>query len=209
MTIRLGSLRFAGLFALILATPGLAPADVIVNINAGYYGYAESGLAPKVGQVVTPISEAPGGGLNQLSLTAGTYMVTNAYGEVGALYNAFRFNEAQTGGNWSWSFVIANESDSNKTLLYGMGASLGSSAAEVASQASVQNFTAYFTLTANAVLNFMVRDNVVGDNTGGVSLRISQVPGTGIQAVPEPAGLVLLGIGALASIGLAARRRSA
>ncbi|WP_165063412.1 PEP-CTERM sorting domain-containing protein [Paludisphaera rhizosphaerae] len=209
MTIRLGSFRFAGLFALILAIPGFASADVIVNINSSYYGYAESGLAPTVGQVVTPISEAPGGGLNQLILTAGTYMVTNAYGEVGALYNAFRFNESSSGQNWAWSFLISNESDANKTVLFGMGSALGSSAAEVASQAAVQNFTAYFTLSTNAVLNFMVRDNAVGDNTGGVSLRITQVSGTGIQAVPEPAGLVLLGIGALASIGLAARRRSA
>lgn len=208
MTFRIRSLRHAGLLALLMAAPGFASADVIVNIDARYYGYQESAVVPAVGQAVTPINEAPGGAPNQIILTAGTYEVTNAFGQVGALFNAFHFNEATTGENWAWNFLISNASDGNKTVLFGTGVELGATAADVASQPSVQQFVARFTLTTNAVLNLMIRDNAVGDNEGGVSLLIKQVSGSGIEPAPEPGGLVLMGIGTLASAAVAVRRRS-
>lgn len=209
MTNRFRTLSLPVLMALALGTT--AQADVIVNIDARHSGYLESPDTPTVGTVVTPVSEAPGGLFNQLTLTAGTYRVTNASGEFGAKFDGFRFNEATTGQNWAWNFLISNASAGNQTVLFGEGASLGASPQELAAQYEVNNFVAEFTLTANAVLNFMIRDNDIGDNTGGVSLRIRAVGQDGTPtAAPEPSGLVLLGVGGLASaFALRRSRRSA
>ncbi|WP_165244084.1 PEP-CTERM sorting domain-containing protein [Paludisphaera soli] len=208
MTLRSRSLRITALLAIVLAAPVVAPAGVIVNIDARYYGYAESATIPAVGEVVTPVVDAPGGLANQLILTAGTYKVTNASGEFGALFDAFRFN-VSTGESWVWNFLITNASEGNKAVLFGEGSGLGATAEDVAAQSAVQDYSATFTLTKNAALNFMIRDYYLGDNAGGVSLLIQQVGPIIPVAVPEPTGLVLLGVGSLLAAATLVRRRSA
>lgn len=207
MTIRPRPLWLPAFLVLALAAPAAATADVIVNINAAHYGYQESSATPVVGDSVTLINEAPGGYPNQVLLTAGTYRVTNADGELGSLFNGFRFNEATTGENWAWNFLISDSA--GKIVLYGEGAALAATAQQLAAQESVQNFVAYFTLTANTLLNFSVRDNAVGDNTGGISLRIAQVDPLNPAATPEPASLAMMGVGVLATVAVARRRRVA
>lgn len=57
---------------------------------------------------------------------------------------------------------------------------------------------ATFTLTATETVEFFISDSNYGDNDGGVSLRVSQVP------VPAAAGLL---VAALGGLGIARRRR--
>lgn len=204
MTTPIRRFTFAfALLALIAAAP--ARADVLVNIDARHYGYQESATIPNIGQAVTPISEAPGGGFNQLILTAGIYEITNAAGQFGALFDAFKFNQATGGETWTWNFLLVNASAGNKAILFGNGAGL--SATEDGAAAGAAGYSGFFALTGNAVLNFMIRDNSLGDNTGGVSLRIRQVAPLNVAAVPEPAALAMLALGALLPAAALARRR--
>ncbi|AMV37074.1 PEP-CTERM sorting domain-containing protein [Planctomyces sp. SH-PL62] len=206
MTLRFRSLWIPALLASVLAAPAVAPAGVIVNIDARYYGYEGSQNIPAVGEAVTPISNAPDGLNKALNLTAGTYKVTNAFGQATALYNAFRFNES-TGESWVWNFLITNATDGDKAVLFGEGSGLGATAEDVAAQSAVEDYVAYFTLATNSVLNFVIRDSYLADNAGGVSLLIQEVAPLGNTAVPEPTGLVLLGAGSLLSATLIFRRR--
>lgn len=201
MTIRPRSTWAVALLALAAVAP--ARGDDIVNIDANHYGYQESPVIPNVGQAVSPISTAPGE-LLQRTLTAGTYQVSNAAGDPQALYDAFKFNQATTGETWTWNFLITNDSDGNKAVLFGNGSDVTATQAEAAANAA--GYVGYFTLTTTTVLNFMISDYAVGDNTGGVSLRITQI---GATAVPEPAALAMLALGALLPAAALARRRSA
>ncbi len=207
MTLRFRSFRITALLALVLAAPAVAPAGVVVNIDARLYGYAESATIPAVGEAVTPVFDGVGDPYT-LDLTAGTYNVTNASGRPNALFDAFRFN-VSTGESWVWNFLITNASDGNKAVLFGEGSGLGATAADVAAQSAVQDYTGYFTLAADATLRFMIRDYYLGDNAGGVSLLIEEVGQIGPVAVPEPTGLVLLGAGSLLAAATLIRRRSA
>lgn len=187
------------LLALVAVAPARAEV-LIVNIDAKHYGYSQSPIVPPVGDAVTPISEAPGGALLQFVLPAGVYEVTNAAGQAGALYDAFKFNEAAGGATWVWNFLIANGSDGNKVLLYGDGSDVAATEAEAAANAA--GYLGTLVLTAQTTLSFMIRDYAVGDNTGGVSIRIAPV------AVPEPASLAMLAAGVLLSAAAVARRRA-
>jgi len=211
MTLRPRSLRLPSLLALAvaLAAPA-ASAGVIVNIDGARFGYAESPHIPDVGEAVTPIDAAPGGPTSRILFTAGTYRVTNAFGQLGALYQAFRFNQATDGAPWSWSFLITNDTDGDKAVLYGEAGDLGATADAVGDQDVVRDFEAFFTLTSNAWLNFMVRDYYVGDNAGGVSLLIQEVAPLDPAAVPEPASMIMMGVAgsALAAAAFARRRKA-
>lgn len=205
MTIRPRSAWAVALLALAAVAP--ARGDDIVNIAANRYGYQESPVIPNIGQAVTPISTAPGGEFLQRTLTAGIYKISNAAGQLGAIYDAFKFNEATSGDNWTWNFLITNASAGNKAVLFGNGSGVAATQADAAANAA--GFVGYFALTTNAVLNFMIRDNAVGDNTGGVSLRITQIGSLNPAAVPEPAALAMMALGALLPVAVLARRRSA
>ncbi len=205
MTTRTRFTWAVALLALTAAAP--AQADVLVNIDARYFGYQESASIPNIGQAVTPISEAPGGAFNQISLTAGIYEITNAAGQSGALFDAFKFNQATGGETWTWNFLITNATAGDKAVLFGNGAGLSTTEAEAAAGAA--GYVGYFALASNATLNFMIRDNSLGDNTGGVSLRIRQFAPLNPAAVPEPATLAMLALGAILPVATLARRRSA
>ncbi|OJW18759.1 MAG: hypothetical protein BGO49_23880 [Planctomycetales bacterium 71-10] len=198
MTIRPRSTWAVALLALAAVAP--ARGDEIVNIDANHYGYQESPVIPSVGEAVSPISTAPGGFL-QRTLTAGVYQISNAVGDPQALYDAFKFNQATSGETWTWNFLITNADDGNKAVLFGNGSGLAATQADAAANAA--GYVGYFTLTTTSTLNFMISDYAVGDNTGGVSLRITPL------AVPEPAALAMMALGALLPAVALARRRSA
>lgn len=168
-------------FFLFYATTSSA---TIVNIDATRYGFAfPTDPAPVVGQIISPFSTS--GPLNQLTLSAGTYIVTNATGLPGADpdLTASRFN---SGENWAWNFIIANDLDKS-VVLYGEAGGVASSKSGIAGQLSVQNFTSTFYLPTTTTLDFMIRDYYLPDNAGGVALNIT--------AVPEPETYVMLLVG--------------
>ena len=181
-----------------------ARAGYIVNIDAQVYGYRDpTDPAPVPGQLIDPFSLAPGGVLNQLTLGAGDYTITNATGLPGANpgFNAWRYNDG--GNSWVWIFVLADDA-TDRVLFYGE-AGVGGSQGAVASHSDVQNFSATFSLAAPTTVNFMIRDYFLTDNAGGVALNIEPAA---VEAVPEPSSVILLTVGATLSVlGTRLRRR--
>lgn len=175
---------------------GAAHAQV-VNIDARQYGYAfPTDPAPIVGQVVTPISNAPGGSLLQLTLGPGTYEIRNATGLPGADPGFIGWNYSS---GWVWSVVIADDA-THQVVYYADRGGLQGSQAAIAAQPDVQGFHDVFVLTQATTLDFMIRDYFLQDNAGGVAVNISAVP-----EAPVPA---LLALG-LAAIGARLRGRRA
>ncbi|WP_337175697.1 PEP-CTERM sorting domain-containing protein [Paludisphaera sp.] len=213
MSIHRRPARALALAALVALAVAPARADVIVNVNASHYGYVESPTIPNIGTRVTPISEAPGGEFKDLILTAGIYKITNAAGQLRAKYDGFRFNQETTGENWTWNFLLTNADDGNKAILFG-GADTGLFATQAGAAAKAAAYVGYFALAVNTTLNFMISDNSVGDNTGGVSLRITRIgdldtpgePAAPITA-PEPAAFLMMALGAILPVAAIARRR--
>lgn len=191
-----------------LTLASLAQAAV-VNINGTGTGFAfPTDPAPVVGQVITPISNLPGGALNQLTLGPGTYRIQNAFAQQAAGadpgFSGWRFND---GANWVWNFVIADDA-SHQVVFYGQagdafGGGVYSTQAGIAAQQDVIDYSAFFTLAQTTTLDFMVRDYYLLDNAGGVSLLITE-PGVS-QGVPEPTPTALL-LAALAAAALARRK---
>lgn len=191
--IKMRWLALVAISGVLLLHPGAAPAQIIVNIDATKYGFRYPGggsdPAPMLGQTVIPVSNAPGGGLNQLSFPAGTYSISNATGMSGANPSFTAWNYSS---GWVWSVVIIN--DATHTLAYyaDRGGVQGSQAA-IANTPAVINFMDTFTLTSPAVLDFAIRDYFLPDNSAGVAVFI--------QPVPEPGSLALVGLAAFGIVG--------
>jgi hypothetical protein len=211
MSIHRHSAWVLALVALAAAAP--ARGDVIVNINARHHGYAESPTIPNIGSQVTAITEAPGGVYEKVTLAQGIYRVTNAAGQLEALYDGFRFNQETTGENWTWNFLITNASAGGKAVLFG-GADVGLSSTQAGAAAKAAEYVGYFALAVNTTLNFMISDNSVGDNSGGVSLLITKIgdvnlpgePAAPITA-PEPSAVIMMALGALLPAAALSRHR--
>lgn len=192
MLLRLTVSKFLACAFLFYTTTSLA---TVINIDATLYGYLfPTDPAPVTGQVISPFSTS--GPLNQITLSAGTYAVTNAIGLPGADSDltATRFN---SGENWAWNFIIANDSDKS-VILYGEAGGIASSKSGIANQLSVQNFSSTFHLSTTTTLDFMIRDYYLADNAGGVALNIT--------AVPEPKTFSMLAAG-LGLLGFMVHRR--
>jgi len=159
----------------------------IVNIESRYgYTYDIGGFpAPQPGDHINLI----GSPSVTLSLGTGSYLITNAANQPGALHTAWSYNVATL--SWAWVFVMADDA-TRRIVLVGDALVAGSSATAVASQAAVQNFSATFSLGQPTTLLFTLPDYYVPDNAGGISLRISPVP------EPHSAALLLAGAGVLA-----------
>ena len=132
---------------------------------------------------------APGGALNQLTLSAGTYAISNATGLDGAdpNFTGWRFN---SGANWVWNLVIADDA-TDKVVFYADRGGVETSQATIASDPGVQSFHDTFTILSTTTLDFMIRDYFLPDNAGGVAVIIQS------SAVPEPSTLAILASGAL------------
>jgi hypothetical protein len=177
-------------FPVLGALPPLVQAGQIVNIDATLYGYQfPTDPAPVPGQLISPFSLAPGGALNQLTLSAGTYAISNATGLDGAdpNFTGWRFNSA---ANWVWSVVIADDA-TDKVVFYADRGGVQTSQATIASDPGVQSFHDTFTILSTTTLDFMIRDYFLPDNAGGVAVIIQS------SAVPEPSTLAILASGAL------------
>jgi hypothetical protein len=169
----------------------------IVNIDSSHGFIFDSGgsdPAPAPGQHINPI-----GAPVELTLLAGTYKITNAYGLPGADYSAWSYNVSTS--SWGWAFVMADAATHN-VILYGE-AGRGSSAAQVAALPAVQAFSQSFKLTDTTTLLFTLRDYFVPDNAGGISLNVKP-----IAAVPLPATAWLFLTGLFAGLRLLTKRNT-
>jgi hypothetical protein len=199
------TLNKIGLAAMLLVT-GAAQA-VVVQIdsqqNGSYVAGGPLNLLP--GTVAQPFNPV------QLTLDAGTYVITNASSS--GYFSAWNFNGSGlgSGSNWVWGFLMAAHGGNIIEDAY-TGDVLGSQAAVAGATGtttwngnaqlaatSTAGFTDTFTLAQTTTLDFYVDDYNwgLGDNYGGVAIDISPVP--------EADSAALMGLGLLA--GAALRRR--
>lgn len=189
--------------AAMLPTSAFA-ATTIVNIDGAVTGCSTcSGGHPvagdTVGTLINPVLA---------NFAAGTYTVTNGFGQLGANanYDAWRFNGSEQ--NWIWAFIIVNPVTLKVVLdsLPDPMAFVGTHSV-VASSNYALNYSGSFTLAATTQLAFITEDYFPRDNAGGVALRISDGQ-AGPSAVPEPASwaMLIVGFGMLGAFTRSRRR---
>jgi hypothetical protein len=181
---------------------GAAQAQTVVNIKGfgdgagvgGAYGYP---LTP--GTTITMINPV------HLSLKAGDYLLSDALGQPGALYDAWNYNANQS-GTWDSHFYVAVQqgASSSYTLLLDAlsnrdpacrNPNCSWSTEAQASAAFLATPAFRLHLAQDTVVSLSSTDYFLPDNLGGISVLVS--------AVPEPPVLALM----LAGLGLVAVRR--
>jgi len=188
--------------AIALATANISRAQ-IVNINARVSG-AQT-LDPAKTIWFNPFNAV------SLSLAAGTYDFTLVDPAImsGATFTAWTYNAP-----WITNYLVFDSTDLTHQLFIGAvsgPAFVGTAQAAFNATVAAGNNVTTFTLPTAETLLFVVPDNIVSDNTGGVSIDITPAvteppppppPQTG--AVPEPSTYGL--IGAVVLTGLLAFR---
>ena len=202
--LHLYSVLLTGVFA--LATANVSHAQ-LVNINARVSG------AQPINQAQT-IWGAPFNAVS-LSLAAGTYKATLVDPAIdsGAAFTAWTYNAP-----WITNYLVFDSANLTEQLFMGAGSGsafvANAQAAFNATVAAGHNVTT-FTLPTAETLLFTVPDNILSDNTGGVSIDVTPFveepppppPQTG--AVPEPSTYGLIGALTLTSVmALRPRKRS-
>jgi len=188
----------APFLALPLALLTATAQATVINIDAREFGFAfPTDPAPEVGQLITPITNPPGGPLLQLTLEPGTYVIRNATGMSGADPNFIGWNYSS---GWVWS-VVVSDAATNQVVYYADRGGVQGTQASIAAQPDVQSFQDTFVLTQATTLNFMIRDYYLPDNAGGVAVDVSL-----ISSVPDAPTPALLALG-LAAMGLRLRGR--
>ena len=172
--------------ALLVSVPAFAD-PTIVNISA--YDAAAAGNVPM------PVTQTFG---------PGTYSVAVIGQAAGGLYNAWSVAANNYGtpaqnadGNWDDRYTYSDGTTTTQVNPYA-GQRFATAAAALA---AFSNVLSSFTLTQATAVTFSIPDYLFVDNTGGVSLGITQ---TSPASVPEPATVGLFGLGML---GLLAMRR--
>jgi len=137
-----------------------------------------------------------------LNLAAGDYIVTPVDTSTqGALYtaaNRFSQNDVPNRG-WEWNVYVSFDGGTTGTK-YGFGEGIPANGGTYQATAADAFAAAPAPWTINVAnsgpVTFFWKDDIFGDNTGGISLDVSPVP--------EPASMAMLGAGLAA---LARRRR--
>ena len=184
--------------ALLAAMGSLIPAAhaQIVNVDAtisGCDGDHCNGNHPAVGTFVSSVISPV-----QFTLDTGSYSITNAWSNPGALYDAWRYNGGSQ--SWTWSFMVID--DATREVLVDAccgGGPFDEPAA--ASQPFAVNYATTLMLGHSTKLDFVIEDSGLSDNAGGVSLLVAPTDVPPIpSAVPEPStwALMLLGIAVVA-----------
>lgn len=198
---RLASLRGAIAIVLLAGCTDANATTVIINAQLDGAASASGGpLEPDV-QPGTPLYDiySP---KNQLTLDAGTYIITN--GATSGYDSAWNFEGYPNSPNWAWSFLIADDA-TTKVLVDGYVGAIESTQAAMAglvgtttwdgttelAATSTRDFKATLILTHTTTLDFLIDDFYLADNGGGVTININ--------SVPEPSSITML---AAATIGI-------
>jgi hypothetical protein len=146
-----------------------------------------------------------------VSLAAGSYSLSSAWGAPGALYDTWNFQTTVL-GSWVSHYVAAEVLPGGQYRMLVDGVSLldptcvnhfcawSTRAQAVAAFLATPAYT--FTLSQAATVAFVSADYYLPDNDGGISLWVTAAP------VPEPSGwaLALAGCAALAGAGALRKR---
>lgn len=204
------SLKSMALSAALLCGLCASASAQIVNIK----GYGDDGAGANIyGYPVSPGTNVSLFNPVTLTLGAGDYLISDAWGQAGALYDAWNF-QTTVPGSWASHFVVASSNgESGYTLLLDAGTAGDPTCtyhycAWLTEQQASDQFlaTAPFALHLGktTTLAFASADYALGDNAGGISLSVQPV---GIAAaVPEPETYALM-LAGLAFVGGIARRR--
>lgn len=199
--------------AVVLALQAPAQAGTIINIKGFSDGVsAGSGVDYPFAAVGTTVHFT---NAVTLQLAAGDYSIRDAWGESGAIYDAWDF---QLGVEGSWTdhfFVGAYQSGSSDNAAYTLlldaipGTGAGHFGGFYSEQAASDAFLGWspFTLhlSQDTLVGFVAPDYALSDNLGGVSLDIARV---GIlSSVPEPTNLAFLLAGLAGVVGVARAKK--
>jgi hypothetical protein len=148
-------------FNLTSLTPAVAALPQVININAAASGYYN-------GAVTDPL---------EVTLNPGCYTVSDAFGrDQGATYGALNYHVGVP-NDWAWQYRVVNVA-SLVTLLY-VAAPTNESPATLYSTQSAASAAgqalpaAEFCLRTLTTVGFVIDDNYLPDNTGGISLLIA------------------------------------
>ena len=196
----------------------------IVNISATANGEQTGGAdcnTACVGPLISPV---------QVVFAAGTYTLDDAWNpatgfEGGATYDAWNF-ESGNGRAWVWHWKALLDDGSDGSTIEGANYAAHllldvdqpnpQDAFPTEAQAAVFGATttpSMLTFSQTTTVDFVVNDDYLPDNTGGVSLDIEPMsapppPPPPPSAVPEPASWAMMLAGS-ALLGGALRRRAA
>ena len=143
-------------------TPVVVASGPVININAAVSGYFD-------GVITAPV---------ELTLNAGCYSVVDAIGkDPAAIYDALNYHSG-VANDWAWQYRVVNVATST-TLLYAAAPRNESPATKYASEtaasaAGLVLAESTFCVDATTTVGFVVDDNYLPDNTGGISVLVSE-----------------------------------
>lgn len=204
----------APLRLLALASALAAPAAQAGIVNIQGFGAAGAGAnifnyPVAVGTVVDLFNPV------LISLQAGTYELSSAWGQSDALYDTWNFQSA-VAGSWLSHYVVAEVLAGGvySVLVDGLSSAdptchnhfCAWDTRDEATAAFLATPAYRFTLAHDATVALVSADYFLPDNLGGISLLLAPVDTN--AAVPEP-GALTLSLGGLALLAGARRRRPA
>lgn len=195
-----------------LSAMPVAQADTIINIKG--YGTDGAGTRSNIAYPLAPgYTFASNGLINPvtLMLSAGDYLLSDAWGKPGALYDTWNFQKGAY-GSWATHFIITEVVNNGYKVLFDLSYTdpactnhyCAWSTEEAARDAFFNAAPVVLHLGTDSTLAFVSADYNLSDNLGGVSLYIAS---PSEASVPEPGslGLILAGLGL---VGLNTRRRN-
>jgi hypothetical protein len=189
------------LVAIAVVAAGTSAQAALITIDSQVNGASTASGGPQnpdvLPGVVLPDIYSP---KDQLTLGAGTYVITNA--ATSGYFSGWNFEGYPGSSNWVWSFLIADDA-TGRVLIDDFVSGVQPTQAAIAgltgtttwdgntqlSATAAADFTDTLTLTHTTTLDFLIDDYFLGDNGGGVALNIASASSG--SSIPEPSTLIL------------------